>query len=32
MSLNGGLAWLALTLLGAALGVLAGHAIASSHL
>ncbi len=32
MSLRGGLTWLALTVLGGAAGVLAGHAIASSVL
>ena len=32
MSLRGGLAWLALTVLGAAAGVLAGHALASGVL
>jgi hypothetical protein len=32
MSLNGGLGWLVLTVLGGAVGVLAGHAIASSVL
>jgi hypothetical protein len=32
VSLRGGLTWLALTLIGAAGGVLAGHAIASNVL
>lgn len=32
MSLNGGLGWLLLTVLGSAVGILAGHAIASSVL
>lgn len=32
MSLRGGLTWLAMTVLGSAAGVLAGHAIASSVL
>jgi hypothetical protein len=32
MSLNGGLGWLVLTVLGGAVGIVAGHAIASSVL
>jgi hypothetical protein len=32
MSLNGGLGWLAMTVLGGAVGVLVGHAIAASVL
>jgi hypothetical protein len=32
MSLNGGLGWLLLTVLGGAVGILAGHAIASGVL
>jgi len=32
VSLNGGIGWLVLTVLGGAVGVIAGHAIASSVL